>query len=286
MLRDLAVNAYSTVLHGAVEDDQKYYMMHICEFQTPALYKNKPGDIDSLVRRFLAEFGDRRSLDVHYGTNRPIFVRQESVDLIDWLAVWPSIKGWTGELTLSERTKVGTLRGIMFESKVRAFLERQLGAALTFWPPRERPRSEPERLRRRDVDLAVILDDVIVLVECKVKIGKEAAVTNVSPLEHQEEWQRSLWKGARKWLSQVDETASALATVYDTEDGYTLPPSIRCVVPVVCSPIVAYIGMTDPEYFLTPNIPRVCTPRELVELLKLGTSIALNCPAVHKVARR
>jgi hypothetical protein len=284
MLRDLTVNAYSTVSQGAVASDLKYYLRHIGRLLTPDLQGKALGDIDALVGRFLAEFSARRPVDVHYGINSPLVIEQESVDVVDWLAAMLFIRSWIGELTRSERSKVGTLRGILFESKVRAYLERRADNGPVFWPPRGTPRSEAERARRRDVDLAVIVGDVMVLIECKVKLGPEGARPGISALERGEQWQWSLWKASLKWLRQVDETAIALGTGRATTDGHTLPAAIRFVIPTVCSPVVTYVGEDDPKYFLAPGLPRVCTPRELVEFLKQGPSIALNSPAVHRVA--
>jgi hypothetical protein len=286
MARDLTVNGYSTVIHGAIENDLKYYLTNIGALLTPRVQEKPLGDIDGLVRQFLDEFGRRQSLDVHYGFSSPLVIDSGSVELIDWLAAMLSIRSWIGELTTSERTKIGSIRGILFERRLRAYLEHQSGGDLTFWPPRERPRSESERLRRRDVDLAVIVDDVMFLVECKVKIGTESSVAMTNALERGESWQCALWNSARKWLRQVDETAIAIAAGRATTDGHTLPAAIRFVVPLVCSPIVAYIRQSDPHYFLTPKIPRVCTPRELVELLTMRPSIALNGPAVQTVDAR
>jgi hypothetical protein len=280
MFRDLETNAYTAVRQGAIESDLNYYCRHIGPSFIPAPQKVLLAR--DAIHRFVATFSSRQLIDIHYGVNSPLIIKQGGVDLIDWLAASSFIYRWVAELTLTERMKVGTLRGLLFEEEVRLYLKRYLKGPAVFWPPRRKIRNQEKQMR--DVDLAIILEDVMFLVECKIRLGLDIPVGKISVLERKEQWDASLTKSALTWLRQVDETADALARGRRTIDGHVLPRTIRFIVPLVCSPTVAYIPSHDPQYFLTSSIPRVCTPKELLKILTGDLSATLGCPAVLKLA--
>ncbi|GAG53851.1 unnamed protein product, partial [marine sediment metagenome] len=50
-------------------------------------------------------------------------------------------------------------------------------------------------------------------------------------------------------------------------NNYALPDETKHILSLVASPFPEYIDTKNDFYFLSQNIPRVCTPREIIELI-------------------
>lgn len=74
------------------------------------------------------------------------------------------------------------------------------------------------------------------------------------------------WSYVQEWIYQSDRRAN-LVSVAPVGSNYALPSYITHIVPIVCSTWPEFIFSLDNKYYLTPQIPRVCTSDELVEFL-------------------
>jgi len=74
------------------------------------------------------------------------------------------------------------------------------------------------------------------------------------------------WSYVQEWIHQSDRRAN-LVSVAPIGSNYALPSHITHIVPIVCSTWPEFIFSLEDRYYLTPQIPRVCTPDELIEFL-------------------
>jgi hypothetical protein len=67
-------------------------------------------------------------------------------------------------------------------------------------------------------------------------------------------------------LVEVDDKANWLMS-RRKGTNYEIPESIKIIIPIVVSPFVEYIWSTNEDLWLTKEIPRICTLKELKELV-------------------
>ena len=162
----------------------------------------------------------------------------------------------------SARGAAGRKKGRNFEDELRQFLRRYV-EGWSEWKFRERIHFTHHFAKaggEREIDVSFIQGDCLFLVSCKAA-GFGAVLDRGEG--------RAIWKrfeAIQGWLAGVDEVTDALAAEPEGRD-YCVPPGVRWVVGVCCSPHVDYFPVRSSDVFLTDRIPRVCVPEELVEFL-------------------
>jgi hypothetical protein len=132
------------------------------------------------------------------------------------------------------------------------------------------PWKEGVELRRRDgtqrqIDVGLVAGDVLYAVECKayaqnpkIDRGDWAARTNRQD----------------QLVAYLDQ-ARTLAEFIDGERhgrNYEVPEGVTTIEHMLCTPGVEFIWSRAPELWLTTTIPRICTPDELVLVLKASAA--------------
>jgi hypothetical protein len=115
-----------------------------------------------------------------------------------------------------------------------------------------------------EIDVSPIVDDCLLWVECKTgrwsgdeTRGRFRTIRN--------RWSRIALQDD-SWLSQADQRAGQVASRREW-DGGEIPAGVNWILPIVCSSRVEYIGDAKEMFFLTPDIPRICTPPELARFI-------------------
>ena len=143
---------------------------------------------------------------------------------------------------------------VQYSSRVQTRLPR----LKPIFPPNQKIRSGGKLVG--EIDLAFHLDSIGLVVDCK------AYNVSMALLRGDETALNTRWGYTEKWLSQVIKTAGFLAT-NPVGDNYSIPGSIKQLVPLVCSPHVEPIFDFDEKHLVHQEQPRICTPFELVELI-------------------
>jgi len=162
------------------------------------------------------------------------------------------------------------LRGDVGRAKGRNF-EREVAAILAARVPGYEPwrcseaihfrHHFAEALGEREIDVSFRLKDCLVVVSCKAQ--------SLAPAFDRGEPDALGVRLARinESLREADEIIRALAEERRGLD-FEIPHDVEWVLGVACSPHVEYFPMRSDWYFLTPDIPRVCVPEELVAFLE------------------
>jgi len=161
------------------------------------------------------------------------------------------------------------VRGDVGRAKGRNF-EREVAALLAARVPDYQPWRCGETIRfahhfpqaggEREIDVSFLLKDCLVVVSCKAQ--------SLAPAFDRGEPSALGGRLARinESLREADEIIRALAEEPRGLD-FEVPAEVTWVLGVSCSPHVEYLPMRSDWYFLTPDMPRVCVPEELIEFL-------------------
>lgn len=162
--------------------------------------------------------------------------------------------------------KVRQLRGELVEKvQMRSYLVgalRKKNVAFSEWLI---PNSRNE-LKRHDGSVVAQLD-------IPIEVGPVLFVIDAKSWSTSEEFERhtcrgieNRWSYIKGWGNKAFKTANKLKAE-PAGANYEMSPGIRYVVPLICSYRPEPICEPSERYFVTADIPRVLTPREIVELL-------------------
>ena len=160
------------------------------------------------------------------------------------------------------RGDVGRAKGRNFEREVATILAARVpgyqpwrcGETIRF------ARHFPQAEGQREIDVSFLFKDCLVVVSCKAQ--------SLAPAFDRGEPDALAGRLARinESLREADEIIRALAEEPRGLD-FEVPAEVTWVLGISCSPHVEYLPMQSDWYFLTPNMPRVCVPEELIEFL-------------------
>jgi len=119
----------------------------------------------------------------------------------------------------------------------------------------------------RQVDFAMAVGKHIIIAECKA-VGWSIAFDRGEPqaIEYRTK------NVVERALTEVDEKATWLAT-HPVGSNYDIT-GYQAIIPVAISPFVEFIPSLHTRYWLSKDLPRVLTPRELESLLGDETTVA------------
>lgn len=206
-----------------------------------------------------------------------IFRIMPDVWLFDWSLVRQCI---VKSITAFGATwgREATLKGKEFEEALGDYFSRHAHefSAEVVWRGRgARTRLRPPRGASRDVDLALRIDDCLLLIEIKSHHANSDLIFVGDPDELDKRWET-----IRLDLDQIDVTARVLAAAPKGKN-YSIPSAVKYIIALVCAPHPEWIASSDPRYWLYDDLPRVCTPEELMEVVtRLGER---SLPSSNKI---
>jgi hypothetical protein len=251
--------AYKIATRATIFDLSSIFRIYLKQLFNSVISNSKA---KSLIQRLWDHFtyqpDDHQKIDLWQ--KRPIkFVIPLHLDyyILDYSFLLQAF-GALFEPLAQESGDVGFLKGIDFQSEVKRYLEREIR--------NYRPWVVPTKLKfndgtEGDVDCAFIHKGVLFLAECKA--------FSTSP-EFDQGLPFALHSKQQKIdaaLKQVDDIAAKISQQLKGRN-YELPKEVKFIVPLVLTPFPEYIHTRSDAYFLTLDIPRICTPEELVQYLK------------------
>ncbi len=187
--------------------------------------------------------------------------------IVDFLMI-PAFLQETFSLSARITGGFGQIKGGTFEHDAAEYVKRHLRAG-TFWKSSTLLKFDSGGPPEREMDLSIVVGDLLVVVECK-SYGVPPMYERAKP--------EFLWARREKLveaLRQVDSLARRLAAS-PFGRNYEVPESVQYIVPLVLSPGVEYVEVDDPSHWLTDDVPRVCTPSELIQVLEQGDTEAFH----------
>ncbi|HET6507347.1 MAG TPA: hypothetical protein VFG42_11210 [Baekduia sp.] len=148
-----------------------------------------------------------------------------------------------------------SVKGSGFEQEIS---RRAIAAGLTPW---KTGRVKLADGTEREVDASFVAGTTLWLVECKaiaqtprIEAGDYAAL-------------KSRWERLEKHVRQAQTLAAFVAT-NRKGTNFEVPAVVENVEYCVCTPAPEWIPSDEPDLWLTPEIPRICTPDELLIILQ------------------
>jgi hypothetical protein len=210
-------------------------------------------------------------------TGAKLLLRVPGGLLTDYSAIPALLESVFSELSarVCMNGQIGQVRGDDFENEVENYLRSNIA---DFQPWICHRKLEFLMGLERDIDVSFLLGQVLFVVECKA--------FSVSPA-----FDRGETKALETREEKLDialKQAGTLCELLSKErkgKNFELPLAVTHIVGIVASPFPEYIPKRDDRYFLTRNIPRVCTPEEIAEFVKqFRLSAYLSRPSVLEIS--
>lgn len=152
---------------------------------------------------------------------------------------------------------VGNIKAGLFESAVRDALA--IEPRVEMWECGKELRWEPDVTR--EIDVSFVVGDTLFVVECKA-FGAHPGIDrgDFSAI-------RTRWDSILGFLEQARTLALGLEH-HRVGKNYSLPIDVKRVEYCVVTPTVEWIPESDSSFWLTSDTPRVCTPSELVGVVR------------------
>ncbi|MHB1459256.1 MAG: NERD domain-containing protein [Armatimonadota bacterium] len=130
-----------------------------------------------------------------------------------------------------------------------------------------------------EIDISLISGSIAFIVECKAYSSSTALIWGNKDANN------NRWSYTEDWLRQVFRITEYLSC-HPEGDNYCIPLYVKYLVPIVYSPAVEHVYFDDDKYLVTPDIPRICIPDELIELLDLNLHDIINNKYTFKIIDR
>jgi len=113
---------------------------------------------------------------------------------------------------------------------------------------------------KKEIDISLYIKNILFIIELKcINRSFDFEEGNIKALE----FRRKKFENA---LREIDDKADWLKK--DREGlNYKIPKSVDMIIPIVISPFVEYIWSTNPNLWLTKDVPRICTYQEIMNIL-------------------
>jgi len=175
--------------------------------------------------------------------------------LLDFLSPYGRMKG-----------AVAMLRGRDFEKALGDYVTSstdKLGGDVYVWRlGHEQGPLKFNTGRPRDADIAIVVKDYLILIEAKAHAGKKDLLLVGAPDRLQERWERVVQPSVRQADTLANRTAKE-----PKGKNFEIPHKVNRIVALVCGPLPEWIPSSDKEWWLYDDIPRVCTPQELLDII-------------------
>jgi len=160
--------------------------------------------------------------------------------------------------TTSGDGEFGENKGRIFEEDIKNYIKQNILGIRT-WLFRKTIKFTDGT--EKEVDFAFYKKNVLFMIECKARH---------MPLEYERgSWQkiRNRFLSDRDDLKKFDKACNRIAKEKKGLN-FEVPSNIRFILPILCTAFPEYIIDIEDYYFLNSEIPRICTPEEIVKYIK------------------
>ena len=160
---------------------------------------------------------------------------------------------------------VAILRGRELQKIIGEYLESHAGSLgiTIWWLGNEQGKIRLQKKESRDVDIGIIVDDHLFIIEIKAHAANRDLLIVGKPDSLKRRWEKIIIKDFR----QLDTLSEHLLKTPRGEN-YKIPDSVKWIVPILCGPFPEWVPSSAKKRWLYVDIPRVCTPNELLETIE------------------
>lgn len=222
---------------------------------------------------------DFSSIDLWNRTGVRLLLPTEGTLIFDQSAIPAVLDSIFSELSLVAITDgaIGQVRGDDFERDVEKYLKANIH---DFHPWMCRSTLEFSSGVQREVDVSFLVGEALFVVECK-SFSIPPAFERGEP--------NALQARKEKIDTAIDQVDSLSELISREPSGknFKVPEAVTHILSMVASPFPEYLDNRSDRYFLTPTLPRVCTPEEIAEFVEQFQLAAyVSKPFVWEVSRQ
>lgn len=231
--------------------------------------KIQPSDTDFNILKSVIDgikWDDKKYNQINILSFSPInliFQIDQNTWLIDWSLMEDVIYDCTS-FCGSMRGTVACLRGREFQENLIDYLKTHSDKYCIFiwWNGLEKGNIRFIKDGKRDVDIGIIVNGHLLIIEAKSRAGKRDIyfVGNREKLLDR-------WKQLIEDIQKVDSLSKRLVKE-PRGKNFEIPNMVKWIVPILCEPFVEWIPFSDQKWWLYKDIPRACTPEELIETIE------------------
>ena len=213
-----------------------------------------------VAQRFLSSMilsdAQCKTIDLHSGWIPTFIYRVDRYIIIDWFTFRHTFSNLL--FNVARKDQIKNIKGDKFEKDIDNWLHSRIPHLEHLFRPNQKLKAEKQLYG--EIDLSFIVRNVGFIIDCK------AYNTSIAFHRGDAKAVKTRLDYTERWLSQVIRTAKKLAE-QPQGDNYQMPPEIEYLVPLVVSTTVEPLFDLDEKHLVTEDIPRVCTPNELIEIL-------------------
>ena len=190
------------------------------------------------------------------------------IDENTWLIDWTLMQHLILDYSSAYGRMIGTvaiLRGRELQKIIGEYLESHADSlGITIWRlGHEQGNIRFQKKKSRDVDIGIIVDDHLFVIEVKAHAAKRDLLIVGEPDSLKQRWENMIIEDIKK----LDALSECLLK-NPRGDNYEIPDSVKWIVPIVCGPFPEWIPLPEKKWWLYVDIPRICTPNELLETIE------------------
>lgn len=223
-----------------------------------------PIRLKAAIKQLVWDNAARQDIDIITLTPiRPIVPIGERQWLVDWTLIIQTVYDWLEPLA-GKRGTAGKEKGLDAEDEIANFLSREARKfdATTWRVGRPDGNLLFSDGAIRDADLALVVKDLLFIVEIKAMKSSRALSIVGDP-----DYLNDRWQHLQKKAAQAESLAVKLAAT-PCGKNFKIPAEVKRIVPVLCSPHAEWIPTMERRFWLYDDIPYVCRPPELLECIK------------------
>ncbi|WP_445219357.1 hypothetical protein ACKWRH_03660 [Bradyrhizobium sp. Pa8] len=258
-----------TEVDGIVRDGLLPHFMHLrrkyggCEST-----EDEAARLSAIVSELTWDHSSRKSLNLRLLTPARFIV---PLDENSWLLDWANMDvilaerlgqfGWMSGTAAKARGK--DFERILVDHLSNEFAENpsyRSSVQLAWHGDGGRKRLRLTNGRKPDLDIGIFANDLMLAIEVKARGASRKLLFSGTIDEMHERWRKRI----RPALADIDYLAASIAR---RESNLRIPRSIRGIVPLVCCPFPEWIVSLDKKFWIYEDIPRVCTPDELLHIV-------------------
>jgi hypothetical protein len=183
---------------------------------------------------------------------------------IDWTAMHDALVDFVTPLGKFSGM-IGDLRGHDYEHSVADFLSDYCSGKTDitiWWLGHVRGPLRFHDGETRDLDIGIVIGARLLLVEAKAHASTRDLLIVGDPDALARRWE---WE-IKSDIRQIDTLAECLSAA-PSGRNFAIPKGVAELIPLVCGPLPEWIPEMDRRWWLYDDIPRICTPDELIEVI-------------------
>ena len=225
--------------------------------------------VTNIVNTFTLDLSDRtqrEQVDICLRRHLPWFyIYPNGIFMHDYRNMWNKLDSFFYDCICKTSEQSGNKARNLFPETVKNQLNIHASNVTFPWETNKKIKVSGKSGQRfeRECDLAFIVSDILFLCECKSRRSSKNKLAG-------EHWVMSdQWNDSKNDLNQVESLTEFIITSSKSLT-VNIPDTVQYICPLVIYPSITWVKKKHSPYIIGDNLPRFCTPQELLTFIKLN----------------